>query len=510
MAGSPSPAGPAAPTSLALTTANGNVLVDWPTVVDATAYRVYWAETPAIDPTGKPFVQVAAPPYQVTGVGGDLYCVVTSVGTGGEGLPSVEETLAVAPGSPEQYFPPWSAARPLTTIPFNYDFGQTSAQNGAALETVIQSLSPGDELRIGSGTYTIDSLLDISLVGTAGNPIWIVAAPGATPVITRSNASQNTVNMGQGGACRYVVMRGIEITGGSIGLRLHDCQNVWIDQCHVHDMNDNAIAANSVPTSFLYFTRNQVHSTGGTGEGFYIGGNFASPIANNVVIALNHVYDCGGSQGDGIEVKQGSWGCWIAENTVHDTNYPSILVYGTGGMPVNLIERNVCWNAGDNVMQVQGEAIVRNNVLIDGLNAFYSGDHQGTVTDLIVVNNTFVNTGRAALLNDWNGKPGMTFANNACYSLNSNAILFSGGSGGVTVSGNVAFGSVSGTGASGYLAGTGLGDFLSVSWNGVAHDATPSIASVLLGSGAPAHEVFDDLAGRIRTGGVEAGAVDAP
>ena len=113
-----------------------------------------------------------------------------------------------------------------------------------------------------------------------------------------------------------------------------------------------------------------MHSTGGTGEGFYIGGNDGVPIASRCVLALNHVHDTGGFQGDGIEVKQGSWGNWIVENTVHDTPYPCILVYGTGGRARNVIERNVCWNSGDNVMQVQGEALVRNNALFDGAIAF--------------------------------------------------------------------------------------------------------------------------------------------
>ena len=282
---------------------------------------------------------------------------------------------------------------------------------------------------------------------------------------------------------------------------------MWIDQCHIHDCQDNAIAANSNPTEDLTFTQNEVHGTGGTGEGFYIGGNNASPISARAVIAMNLVYDCGGSQGDGIELKQGSWGAWIAENTVYDCNYPCILVYGTGGMPVNLIERNVCWNSGDNVMQVQGEAIVRNNVLINGLNAFYSGNHQGTVTNLKVMNNTFINSGQVARMGDWAGKSGMVFANNACYSQNSSAIVFSGGKSGVTVTGNVVDGGVVGTG-NGFSAGVGLSDFLGVSYNAVSRNVTPSTSGALIGAGESAQAPIDDLTGAFRLGTVEAGAID--
>jgi hypothetical protein len=93
-------------------------------------------------------------------------------------------------------------------------------------------------------------------------------------------------------------------------------------------------------------------------------------VAHDCVIAQNHVYDTGGEQGDGIELKQGSWGNLIAENFVHDTHYPCILVYGTAGKPFNVVERNLCYGSGDAVLQVQGEAIVRNNVLANGATGF--------------------------------------------------------------------------------------------------------------------------------------------
>ncbi len=511
-AGSPSPSGPAAPASVTLTTLNGAVLVDWAGVPQASGYHLYWSASPGIDPTMQSYTFVQEPPFVVDGAasGSNFYCVVTTVGAGGEGLPSVEKTVVVAADSPEKYFPPWADAAPLATFAFNFNGAQTSAQNGAALRTVIANLQPGDRLEIGSGTYTIDALFDIQLVGTAHTPIWIVAAPGATPVITRSNASQNVVNLGASSPTRYLALRGLEITGGSAGIRLFDCQNVWIDDCHVHDVGESGITANTVPTEYLWFTRNHIHGTSGTGEGFYLGGNNASPITHHVTVALNHVHDTGGSQGDGIELKQGAWASLIAENVVHDTNYPCILVYGTGGMPVNVIERNLCWNANDNVMQIQGEAIVRNNVAIEGSNAFYSANHQGTVTNLVVVNNVFVNDVRAARLQDWNGKPGMVFANNACYSQTSTAILVNGGNAGVTFADNVVFGTLSGVPNGTTIPGTGLGDFTSVSWNGLAHDASPSFASVLLGAGSATHVPLDDLNGKLRTGAVEAGAVDRP
>ena len=456
-----------------------------------------------------PYIEVSASPYQISNATSNaaLYSVVTSVGADGEGLPSIEQSTMVAPSSPVKYYPTWYDVEPTAEFVFNYNPAQSTTQNGAALKSVISNLMAGDRLTIGTGTYTIDSLFDISLVGTAANPIWIVAASGANPVITRSNASQNTINMGNGGPCSYVCMRGIEVTGGSIALRMYDCDNIWIDKCYLHDSQDNTIAANSVPVDHLTFTENEVHGTGGTGEGFYIGGNNANPIAHSCVIAMNHVHDTAGSQGDGIEVKQGSWGNWIAENIVHDTPYPCILVYGTGGMAPNLIERNVCWNSGDNVMQVQGEATVRNNLLMSGKYGFYSADHQGTVTDLVVIHNTIINSQWAARMNDWNNKPGMIFANNVCYSQNEAAMLFNDGSAGATVVGNVVLGSVSGV-SSGFVSGLGLSDFANASFDASLRDVTPTPTGALIGAGVESLTTVDDLNGDIRTTPVDVGAVD--
>jgi hypothetical protein len=187
---------------------------------------------------------------------------------------------------------------------------------------------------------------------------------------------------------------------------------------------------------------------------------------------LNHVHDCRGDQGDGIEVKQGSWGNLIAENHIHDTNYPCITVYGTAGKPVNIIEHNLCYNSGDNVMQVQGEAIVRNNVLINGAGAgFASTDHQGKTLNLQVIHNTILNSAHAFRGGSWNGREGMVLANNILYSRDANALLYANGNAGVISTGNVVFGHGP---KDGCVKGRGFEDFPGVSLDGSKHDATPA------------------------------------
>jgi hypothetical protein len=242
----------------------------------------------------------------------------------------------------------------------------------------------------------------------------------------------------------------------------------------------------------------------------YLGANNSLYRMTRSVVALNHCYDTSGaSQGDGIEVKQGSHTNWIAENHVHDTNYPCLLVYGTDGLGINLVERNDLHNSKDNTLQVQGEAVVRNNVIMAGLNAgFASTDHQGLSVNLTFVHNTIVNDGRAANLSSWNGRAGMVFANNAVYSQSAESIRFPSGSSGVTLAGNIVLGSVVGA-SGGTTNGTDLDDFTNVAWDATSRNALPSAARPLIGAGAAAHAVEKDFTGAARTLPVDAGAYES-
>lgn len=376
---------------------------------------------------------------------------------------------AVAFGGP--YEPAWASVAPKRTVNHRWEKARSPGENGAALVRAMKALQPGDRLEIQAGTYSVAEMWDVVVSGSASAPIWVTAAPGARVVLTRPDAKQNVMNVGQGSPVRFLCLRGLEITGGGHGLRLHQCSDVWVDGCHIHHTGEVCLSANSADTQRLHLTRNHIHDGGGHGEGMYLGANNAEHIMSESVIALNHIHDCRGDQGDGIEVKQGSWGNLIAENHVHDTQYPCITVYGTAGKPVNVIERNLCYRSGDHTMQVQGEAIVRNNILIGAGGAgFASTDHQGKTRDLRVLHNTIVNTGHAFSGSSWGGREGMVLANNLLYSRDANAVNFPSGSTGVLIAGNVVVGHGP---RAGCVKGRGLEDFVGLSWDAAQRDATP-------------------------------------
>ena len=394
-----------------------------------------------------------------------------------------------------QYDPPWAEVKPTRTLPLEYPAGATAEQKGAALVKAAEALAPGDQLVLPAGTYSVDRMWDLRASGTAEAPVWIVAAEGAAVIITRPDDQQNVINVGQGGPVRFLCLRGLEITGGSHGVRLGQCQDVWLDRCHIHHTNGVCLSANSADTARLHLTRNHIHHGAGHAEGMYLGGNNATHIMSESVIALNHIHDCRGDQGDGIEVKQGSWGNLIAENHVHDTNYPCITVYGTAGRPVNIIERNLCYNSADSVMQVQGEAIVRNNVLINGQGSgFASTDHQGRTLNLQVIHNTIINSGHAFRGGSWNGREGMVLANNILYSRDANALHYANGNAGVLSTGNVVFGHGP---KDGCVRGRGLEDLPGLSWDAAKTDATPA-PDARLDHADPARLLGTDFHGRPR------------
>jgi hypothetical protein len=500
---------PTAPVGLLAYPGDGSVTLRWDEVPGATSYTIYWDTEGGVTKHSSTKILGAQSPYLHGSLvnGTEHHYVVSASNAAGESDTSPESSAI--PGELQSYGPPWSTVPPAAVIELDYDAHLSSVQNGALLKAAIAGLQAGERLELSSGSWSVDSFFSIQAPGNAAAPIWIAAQSGATPVITRPDASQNTINVGANGPARYLVLQGLEITGGDTAIKIYDASQLWIDNCHIHDCAGAGIAANSMDTSFLYITQNEIHHTDGTAEGMYLGANDGVVVTHDSVVAQNHVHHTAGSQGDGIELKQGSYANRIVENLIHDTQYPCITVYGTGGLAPNLIERNRCFRSGDNVMQVQGEAIVRDNLLVNGSQGFQSHDHQGQSMNLTFVHNTIVNVGRGANLVNWNNRPGMVFANNVVYSLSSEAVSFGSGSNGVESAGNVVLGHVVGA-AGGFAPGIGLPDFADMAWDASALDATPTGSGALIGMADSVWLVPYDLNGDALVAPFEPGCIDGP
>ncbi len=361
-------------------------------------------------------------------------------------------------------------------------------------------LAPGDEVVLGGGVYSTFSWLPMGHQGTAEEPIVIRAADGASVVITKSNANQNNIDiMG----ARHLILRGLEITGGSTAIRIQKngdgdhAKFVTIENCHIHHTGENAITCNHVDQTYegMIFRRNEIDHTSGHGEGFYLGSNYNASQFYNGLIQGNYIHDLIPNtdyfQGDGIEIKDGSYNNIVRDNVLINTNYPGVIVYGTNGHDRNVVERNVIINCGDNGIQAAADAIVRNNIVYNSASdGIHSHHHQGGIPgNLTIAHNTVIQPyggDTVAISSDVPTSGPIEVVNNAVYN---------GGGGGISlyvpaiVSGNVVSGSLA----------ADFGDV--ANW-----DFFPVPGSAVIAAGDAAYAVADDFNGTPRDGSLDAGA----
>lgn len=325
------------------------------------------------------------------------------------------------------------------------------------------NLQPGDEVILSQGIYSDGRRLSISHQGTAQTPIIIRSKAGETATITRPNANQNIINIE---GAQHLTLKGLEVTGGSAGIRIgskdfngsrRQAEFITLEACHIHHTAEAAVTANfpGDTNTGHKFLRNEIHHTGGTAEGFYLGTNNdgagnTKGVFRDGLIEGNYIHDLNGpsvSQGDGIEIKDGSYNNIIRDNVIHDTKYPGILVYGTDGHAPNIIEGNVIWSSGNNGIQAASEAVISNNIIFDSAGSgIQSQNHQSAIPgSLTIVHNTIINNGNGHAIRinspaggSLNGP--IIIANNALYSMGSGLALRLPEIQGFTISGNIGVG----------------------------------------------------------------------
>ena len=377
-------------------------------------------------------------------------------------------------------------------------------------------LRPGDEVILEEGTYSNGRMLELSHVGTKQKPIVIRAADKARVVFRRPDARQNTFNLA---GTQYLTIKGLEITGGSTAIRIYKKDDrmakfVTLEALHIHHIEGPAVTCNHRGNLYegMIFRRNHVHHTGGHGEAFYLGSNSASDGKTQAqffhgLIEGNYLHDLDGpniSQGDGIELKDGSWGNLVRDNVIHDVKYPGIIVYDADGKEPNVLEGNLIFNGADNGIQAAADAIIRNNLIFNCKGAgIYSRDHQSAVVgNLKILHNTVINKEKTALrlIPPSKGKYSgpILIANNAFYSgvamqiPEKNFITFAGNAG------------------SGNIVGRKLGH---AEWKGhgnlirdLTKDLYPRPGSMLIGAANTNYSASKDFEGRLRATSRDSGA----
>ena len=366
------------------------------------------------------------------------------------------------------------------------------------------ALQPGDEVVLAAGTYTYPYNINISHRGTAANPITIRADDGAHVIFTH-DINHNIIQLV---GAQHLILRGLELTGGSVGIRIyksasHAAKYITVEDCYIHDTDNSGITANHSGNIYegLIFRRNHLHNLSGYGEAFYLGTDYNASTFHDGLIEGNYIHDLVDPNdpkyikydGDGIEIKGGSYGNIVRDNVIHDVNGPGVIVYHSGGNPRNIIERNVIWNSNDNGIQAAADAIIRNNIVINSTATnIYHRDHQDAIVgNLDVLHNTAISmTGgvcfRVTMPTGGVLSGPVVVANNAAFTT---GIDFRIESPDVVLAGNVESTDL----AADFVDAPSLNVF-------------PTATSDVLNAGDPAYAALDDFNTTARNGRVDAGA----
>ncbi len=351
------------------------------------------------------------------------------------------------------------------------------------LWAALASVPPGTEIVVHAGVYDNQGgswYHAVHLEGTEAEPIVVRAAEGETVVIEGDPAgSQNIVDIDG----EWYTWQGFEMAYGSHGLRIGTSAHARFVDLHIHDTADVGLSMNRPGNAYvdLLVQGTHIHDTNGTGECMYLGCNDGDCAVVDSIIEDNWCHDTARTeQGDGIELKSGSYRNIIRNNVIHDTNYPGITLYGTYGKGTNEVYGNLVMRTLDNGIQFVGDVILANNVVIDaGGYGIYTKSSQSNVPrNFLADGNTVIGGGSGCFrANDLDGVdlPGVV-RNNVFYCPGGVAVHLGSAQGDATFATNAVAGS---NDAAGSTLSVGSADFQDASGN----DYYPAAGSALIDAG---------------------------
>jgi hypothetical protein len=313
--------------------------------------------------------------------------------------------------------PKWWRHRNQRVLWHTYQPDKTPSENGQALWGAISRLEPGDTLKIQPGVYSSQDRLDLKLQGLASAPI-VVQGDGPGVVFTRTDSAENVVNVVE---ASFAAVGGLEITGGSTGIRIQSASDLMIYNCTIHDVGNVGVSLNYRNTADIYIVDNEIYATGGHGEGIYAGSHDGTRSTHDSFFVGNYIHDLASgseSQSDGIEIKNRSYGNTVKWNYIEGSKYPGITVYTAGDetKPVNVIQENVILDSQDSGIQVTADAVVQSN-WISGKKTGIASRPFGRTSprNIRILGNTIVSETFAIKATEWNRSDNV-IANNFLYS----------------------------------------------------------------------------------------------
>jgi hypothetical protein len=286
------------------------------------------------------------------------------------------------------------------------------------INAALSGLQRGDTVWLASGTY--DEVLDIAKLPGTGTTTFR-ALPGATPVIDGTSGSASAGFVVQTSVAN-VTFQDLTIQNamnGALGIQFYHADGGQVIHCVTRNMSSNAVT---------FYYSNQGTVTGSTCQG-----NIGGRQTTGTVVENNEVY---GASAEGIGLYDGSTGCTVAHNVIHDnysvnlyldsishSTFDGNLIYETDpGNDLEGIEIADEGHYSDLPAPVNSYNTIINNVVVGhnlGIVFWYSGewptqalnDQSGLRYD-VIANNTLVNN-KGSL--KWDASPahvGTTIENN--------------------------------------------------------------------------------------------------
>ncbi len=294
----------------------------------------------------------------------------------------------------------------------------TAAKPFATIAAALTGLQRGDTVWLATGTY--DEVVNISKLPGTGTTTFRAAA-GATPVIdgTSGSASAGFVVQTSVPDVTFEDLTIQNALSGALGIQFYYADGGQVIHCVTKNMSGNAV-------TFYY-------SNQGTVSGSTCQGNISGRKTTGTVVENNEVY---GSSAEGVGLYDGSTGCTVAHNVIHDnfsvnlyldsishSTFDGNLIYETDpGNDLEGIEISDEGHYSDLPAPVNSYNTIVNNVVVGhdlGIVFWYSGewstqalnDESGLRYD-VISDNTLVNN-KGSL--KWDASPahvGTTIENN--------------------------------------------------------------------------------------------------
>lgn len=348
---------------------------------------------------------------------------------------------------------------------------------------LVATLPAGSVVEVETGMWSNPGGVNHQLWnGTAAAPILVRPAPGASPKLT-TTAGNNVLDLDG----TYFTLRGFEIFGGDIGVRIGADDHVTLDDLYIHDVLDQGITCNRPGESCTNVTIRgvEIARTGNTqtGNAITLGCSDHSCTSTNAVIEGCFLHDTMGSAGAGISKWFGD-GNIIRDNVFFRTAGPAVVLQASATTARDVVERNYMQDVANNSIQVEGWVTVQNNIVINGtVDGINIRQQSGSApTNLDVLHNTIIGAANDCI-------HGINFTGNQQVVAN-NGLRCNVGT------------SVTGM----YVANANLA--ASPSDIGPPPNVYPVAGSALVDTGDATRTVADDFNGTLRTGAPDVGAYE--